>query len=162
MSDDAFLEVLASCTEVAQGMDLMDDGWKPPNGNFDVMVDEVAYGIKEKGGVNCAWIKPVFSILDGEFKGRIFTDYYWIDPTKSEPSISLKNLCRYATCLQGSETKDPITAAEIAKESKGEFLSVEVYRTTSKKTGKTYPNVRFLACLEATEEEVEEETAASE
>ena len=152
MSDDAFLEVLASCTEVAQGMDLSDDGWKPPNGNFDVLIEEVTSGMKEKGGVNNAWVKPAFSILDGEFKGRTFTDYFWIQPGLSEPSISLKNLCRFATCLQGSETKNPIEAAEIAKASAGEFLSVEVYRTTSKKTGKTYPNIRYLAKLEATDE----------
>lgn len=162
MSDDAFLEVLAGCTEVAQGMDLTDDGWKPPNGNFDVMVESVAYDTKEKDGIKCVWIKPIFNILDGEFKGRSFSDYYWIQPGMTEPSISLKNLCRFATCLQGAETKNPIEAAEIAKASAGEFLSVEVYRTTSKKTGKTYPNIRFLARLEATEEEVEVETAASE
>ncbi len=157
MSDDAFLEVLASCTEVAQGMDLSDDGWKPPNGNFDVLIEEVTSGMKEKGGVNNAWVKPAFSILDGEFKGRTFTDYFWIQPGLSEPSISLKNLCRFATCLQGSETKNPIEAAEIAKASAGEFLSVEVYRTTSKKTGKTYPNIRYLAKLEATDEGAESE-----
>ncbi len=153
MSDDAFLEVLAGCTEVAAGMDLSDDGWMPPNGNFDVQVEDVGAGIKEKNGVNNVWIKPVFNILDGEFKSRTFSDYFWITPGLTEASISLKNLCRFATCLQGSETKNPIEAAEIAKASVGEFLSVEVYRTTSKKTGKTYPNVRFLALLEATDEE---------
>jgi hypothetical protein len=144
-------------------MDLSDDGWMPPNGNFDVMVEDVASGIKEKNGVNNAWVKPVFTILDGEFKGRTFSDYYWIQPGLTEPSISLKNLCRFATCLQGSETKNPIEAAEIAKASVGEFLSVEVYRTTCKSgpnKGKIYPNVRFLARLEATEEEAPAEDAA--
>ncbi|MCK5641671.1 MAG: hypothetical protein KAJ19_12795 [Gammaproteobacteria bacterium] len=162
MSDDAFLEVLNSCTEVAQGMDLSDDGWMPPNGNYDVVVEDVASGLKEKNGVNNAWVKPVFTIMNPgcEFDGKSFSDYYWIQPGLTEPSISLKNLCRFATCLQGSETKNPIEAAEIAKASVGEFLSVEVYRTTSKKTSKTYANIRFLARLEATEEGEEAEVAA--
>jgi hypothetical protein len=151
MSDDAFLEVLAGCTDACANMDLTDDGWMPPDGSFDVMVESVGSGLKEKNGVNNAWIKPVFTILDGEFKGRSFSDYYWITPGMAEPSISIKNLCRFATCLQGSETKQPIEASEIAKASVGEFLNVEVYRTTSRKTGKTYPNVRFCQRLEATE-----------
>ena len=92
MSDDAFLEVLAQCTEAAAGMDLSDDGWMPPDGNYDVMVEDVASGVKEKEGVNNAWVKPVFTIVDGEFKGRSFSDYFWITPGMTEPSISLKNL----------------------------------------------------------------------
>ncbi len=160
MSDDAFLEVLAGCTDVAAGMDLSDDGWMPPNGNFDVQIEDVGSGIKEKNGVNNVWVKPVFTILDGEFKGKTFSDYYWITPGLTEASISLKNLCRFATCLQGSETKNPIEASEIAKASVGEFLSVEVYRTTSKKTGKVYANIRFLALLEATDEEDDTEPVA--
>ncbi len=160
--DDAFLEVLAGCTEVAQGMDLSDDGWMPPNGNFDVMIEDVSFGVKEKNGVNNAWVKPVFTIVDGEFKSRTFSDFYWIPPGLTEPTISLKNLCRFATCLQGSETKNPIEAAEIAKASIGEFLDVEVYRTTSRKTGKVYPNIRFLARLDAVDEDDETEEATPE
>ncbi len=166
MSDEAFLDVLASCTDAAQGMDLSDDGWMPPNGTYDVMVEDVASGIKEKDGVVNAWVKPIFNIVDpnNEFHDKTFSDYYWITPGMTEPSISLKNLCRFATCLQGSETKIPIEAAEIAKASVGEFLSVEVYRTTAKKTGKTYANIRFLALLEATDAdepvEAEETTEA--
>jgi hypothetical protein len=161
MSDDAFLEVLAGCTEVAQGMDLSDDAWKPPNGNYDVHIEDVASGTKEQGGVINAWVKPVFTILEGEFKGKSFTDYFWITPGLTEPSISLKNLCRFATCLQGAETKNPIEAAEIAKASVGEFLTVEVYRSTAKRgknAGKEYANIRYLSRLEATTEETPVET----
>lgn len=156
-SNDAFLEVLAQCTEAAAGMDLSDSGWMPPDGNYDVIVEDVASGIKEKDGVNNAWIKPVLTIVDGEFKGRSFSDYFWITPGMTEPSISLKNLCRYATCLQGSETRDPVEASEIAKASVGEFLNVDVYRTKSKKTGKIYPNIRYCQKLETTEEESTDE-----
>lgn len=156
-SNDAFLEVLAQCTEAAAGMDLSDDGWMPPDGNYDVAVEDVASDIKEKDGVNNAWIKPVFTIVDGEFKGRSFSDYFWITPGMTEPSISLKNLCRYATCLLGSETRDPIEASEIAKASVREFLNVDVYRTTSKKTRKVYANIRYCQKLETTDEEPTEE-----
>jgi hypothetical protein len=145
-------------------MDLSDDGWSPPDGPYDVMVEDVASGIKEKDGINNAWIKPVFTILDGDFKGRTFCDFYWIEPGMTEPTISIKNLCRFATCLQGSETRNPVEAAEIAKASVGEFMSVEVYRTTSKKTRKTYANIRFCQCLPATDvpaEEAEEAEAGA-
>jgi len=132
-------------------MDLSDDGWMPPDGQYDVMVEDVANGLKEKNGVNNAWIKPIFNVLDGEFKGRTFTDFYYIQGGgMKEPTISVKNLCRFATCLVGSETKNPIDAAQIANAATGEFLRVEVFRTTSRKTGKTYPNIRFLHKLEAT------------
>lgn len=156
MSDDAFLEVLAGCTDACANMDLSDDGWMPPDGGYDVMIEDVGSGIKEKSGVNNAWVKPCFSILDGEFKGKTFTDYYWIEGGLTEPSISLKNLCRFATCLSGVETKNPIEAAEIAKASIGEFLSIEVYRSKSRKTGKVYANVRFLQKLEATDDDVQD------
>jgi hypothetical protein len=132
-------------------MDLSDVGWTPPDGGYDVMIDDVATGIKEKNGVNNAWVKPSFTIIDGDFKGRTFTDYYWIQPGAEEPTMSLKNLCRFATCLAGMEIKDPIAAVTIARESKGEFLSLEVFRTTSKKNGKVYSNLRYLSRLEATE-----------
>lgn len=171
MSDDAFLEVLAGCTEVAQGMDLSDDKWMPPDGTYDVRVEDVSTGLKEKDGVNNAWVKPVFSFIDpgSEFEGKTFSDYFWIPPGLTDASpfkdlISLKNLCRYATCLQGSETKNPIEAAEIVKASVGEFLSVEVYRTTSKtgkNVGKIYANIRYLSHLEETEETITEETVTN-
>ena len=160
-NDDAFLEVLAGCTEACANMDLSDDGWMPPDGQYDVMIEDVSSGLKEKNSVNNAWVKPTFSILDGEFQGRSFTDYYWIPGgvMSGDPPISVKNLCRFATCLVGSETRIPLEAVEIAKAGIGEFLTIEVYRTNSKKTGKTYPNIRFLQRLEAKVVEDTEENA---
>lgn len=154
MSDDAFLEVLAGCTEACAGMDLSDDGWKPPDGEYDVELSDVAVGTKEKEGINNAWVKPTFSVVDGEFSGRTFTDYFWIEGGMTDPSISVKNLCRLATCLSGSEVLNPIEAAEICKAAVGEFLTVEIYRTIAKRgknKGTTYSNIRFLQRLEATE-----------
>ncbi len=154
-NDAAFLDVLAGCTEACANMDLTDDGWMPPDGTYDVSIDGVATGTKEKNGVNNAWVKPSFTIFDGEFSGRTFTDYYWVTPGATEPSISLKNLCRFATCIAGRDVKDLIEAVTIAREAVGEFLSVEVFRTTSRKTGKEYANIRFCQRLEATETTME-------
>ncbi|KKN58741.1 hypothetical protein LCGC14_0549190 [marine sediment metagenome] len=154
MSDDAFLEVLAGCTDVCAGMDLSDDGWAPPDGEYDVMLEDVTVGVKEKDGINNAWVKPTFHIPDGEFAGRTFSDFYWIPGGMTEPPISVKNLCRLATCLQGSETKDPIEAAEVCKAGVSEYLTVQIYRTTARKgknAGKVYVNIRFLALLAATD-----------
>ena len=154
-NEDAFLEVLAGCSDACASMDLSDDGWMPPDGDYDVEVTDVASGVKEKNGVNNAWIKPTFTILDGDLQGRSFTDFYYIaGGGMTEPTISIKNLCRFATCLMETETRDPIEATAIVTNSVGEFLSLQVYRTTSRKNNKVYPNVRFLQRIaaEATEE----------
>lgn len=157
-NDDAFLAVLAGVQGACQNMDLSDDGWMPPDGQYDVLIQEVTTGVKEKNGVNNAWVKPTFQVVDGEFSGRTFTDFYYIEGGMTEPSISVKNLCRFATCLAGTEVRDPIEASAIVDQATDEFLTVEVFRTTSRKTGKTYPNVRFLQRLEATEQEPETTT----
>lgn len=146
--DAAFMEVLASCTDACEGMDLSDSGWSPPDGTYDVEIVEVATGLKEKNGVNNAWVKPSFRIIDGEFAGKTFTDFYWFEPAAPEPTVSLKNLCRFASCLSGNEVQNPIEAITIVAEAIGEFLAVEVYRNTSKK-GKVFTNIRFLQTLVA-------------
>ncbi len=77
-NEDAFLEVLASCSDACASMDLSDDGWMPPDGDYFVLVEDVATGVKEKNGVNNAWVKPTFKILDGDLEGRSFQDFYYI------------------------------------------------------------------------------------
>jgi len=155
MSNDAFLEVLAGCTEAGENMDLSDDGWTPPDGTYDVQIESVNVGIKEKGGVNNAWLKPTFLVLDGEFEGKTFTDFYWIPPATTEPSMGQKKLAQFATCLNGTEVRNPIEGSEIAQAAVGEFLSMEIYRTTSKKNGKVYTNIRFLNTIQATDVETD-------
>lgn len=159
-TDEAYLQVLAGCTEACSTMDLSDDGWTPPDGTYDVCLEEFVTGTKEKTGVTNVWIKPSFTIIDGEFGTKTFTDFYWIPPNSDGDSFSLKNLLRLATCMAGREVRDPVESCKILGDAVGEFLSVEVYRTTSRKTGKTYSNIRFLSRLETTEvsEEAEAET----
>ena len=165
-NEDAFLEVLADCSDACAGMDLSDDGWMPPDGDYDVVVEDVAKGVKEKDGVNNAWVKPTFTILNGDLAERTFADYYWIaGGGMKEPTISIKNLCRFATCLMETETRDPVEAAAIVAASVGEFLSVQIYRTTARKgknAGKVYPNIRFLQRIAAQAEEATEAEAAEE
>lgn len=157
MSDEAFLQVLAGCSETCANMDLSDDGWSPPDGKYTVILSEVATGSKEKNGVNNIWIKPVFTILDGEFEGKTFNDFFYLEGVKpDEPTIPMKNMCRLASCLAGTETRNLVDANKIINGAVGELLSVEVYRTTSKKTGREYANIRFLQKLETTEEETTE------
>lgn len=156
MSDDAaFLEVLAGCTEAASTMDLSDDGFNPPDGTYDIELVGVDVGTKPKEGVIDAWVKPTFLILDGEFEGQTFTNFFWIPGVfdADKPPMGLKRLLQFATCLAGMEVRNPIEAVEVSNAGIGEYLSIEVYRTTAKKTGKVYVNTRFLRKLTTTTEE---------
>lgn len=155
MADDnaAFMDLLADCTEQCENIDLNDDQWMPPDATYLVSIDEIRTGVKEKEGVKNIWVKPVFSIhTEGEFEGKSFTDFYYITPGSDERrnSMSLRNLLRFATCVAGTETKNPVEAIQILQDSLNEFLNVEVYRTTGKKGG-TFTNIRFLSKLESTE-----------
>lgn len=154
-SDDtnAFMEVLASCTEAAAAIDLSDDGFSPPDGTYTVEVTGIETGTKEKDGVTSSWVKPIFLLLDGEFKGQIFTNFFWIPGVLTDKNqMGLKRLLQFATCLAGTAVRNPIEAIEIANAAIGEYVSVEVYRSVSKSTGKVYVNTRFLQKLVATEQ----------
>ena len=157
MSDDAFLELLADCTRAANNLDLSDNKWMPPNGGYTVVIENVSTGIIEKpAGVHNATVAATFQIVDGEFQGKSFEHFCWIEPVTDKPSMGQKKLAQLATCLAGTETKDPIEGSEVVQASIGDFLALEVYRTTSKKNGKEYTNLRFLNTIEATD--VEEAT----
>lgn len=158
--DTAFLQVLESCTEAAAGMDLSDDGFAPPNGTYDVMVSNITTGTKESGGINNSWVRPTFTILTdlrGEFEGQTFTNLFWIPGVINDKNgMGLKRLLQFATCLASTEVRNPIEAVEIANASVGEIVSVEVYRTTTKKgqnAGKEYVNTRYLRKLVPQEDE---------
>ncbi len=159
MSDDAaFLEVLAGCTEAASSMDLSDDGFNPPDGTYDVEVVGFDTGTKPKDGITNAWVKPTFLILDGEFEGQSFTNFFWLPGVfdADMPPMGLKRLLQFTTCLAGMEIRNPIEAIEVGNQAIGEYVTLEVYRTTAKKSGKVYVNTRFLRKLTATTEEVAE------
>jgi len=152
--DTAFLEVLAGCTEAASSMDLSDDGFNPPSGTYDIEVVGFDTGTKISDGVPNAWVKPTFLILDGEFEGQNFTNFFWIPGVfdADKPPMGLKRLLQFTTCLAGMEIRNPVEAIEVGNQAVGEYLTVEVYRTIYKKTGKEYVNTRFLRKLTATED----------
>lgn len=172
-NDNDFLAILGQCIDACADLDLSDDGWMPPAGEYDVELFDVQTGMgKKKPG---AWIKPIFKIHDDvneDLDGKTFTDYYFIVPdpdvNKFVEMAPLKHLAQLATCLAGREERDPIQCMGIINAAKGqEFLTVEVYETVSgpnsKKPGTVYKNIRFLSRLESTdevEEEVTEEATA--
>ena len=154
MSDDtAFLEVLAACTEAASTMDLSDDGFNPPDGTYDVEITGVDVGTKAKEGVDNAWVKPTFTILDGDFEGQNFTNFFWIPGVfdADKPPMGLKRLLQFASCLAGMEVRNPIEAIEVSTAAIGEYLNIEMYTTVAKKTKKKYHNTRFLRRLPTAE-----------
>jgi hypothetical protein len=156
MSDEkAFMDVLASCNDACEAMDFSDDGWKPPVGTYDVAIETVTTGVKVKDGVTNVWIKPAFNIIsDGEYQGRTFSEFMYIQPGAKELTPALRQLLRFATCLAGREIKNASEAAQIAQASVGEFLTLEVFTTVGKKgksLGRTFTNIRYLTKLETTE-----------
>lgn len=154
-NEKAFMDVLASCNDACAAMDFSDDGWKPPVGTYDVMIEDVVTGVKVKESVNNIWLKPTFVIVsEGEFQGRSFSEFLYIQPGAKELTPSLRNMLRLATCLAGREIKNAVEASQIIQGSVSEFLTLEVFQTVGKKgksAGRTFTNLRYLTKLETTE-----------
>jgi hypothetical protein len=154
-NEKAFMDVLASCNDACAAMDFSDDGWKPPVGTYDVTIEDVGCGTKAKDGVTNIWLKPVFNVIsDGEYQGRTFTEFLYIQPGAKELTPSLRNMLRLATCLAGREIKNAVEASQIIQGAVGEFLTIEVFQTVGKKgksAGRTFTNLRYLTKLETTE-----------
>lgn len=150
--DAAFMEVLASCNEAAEQMDYSDDGWKPVDGKFTVLLTGFTSGTKTKNDVVHAWGKPLFRILDGDFKDRSFSDFLWLPPSPSEPSPGLRQMLRLGTCLCDRELHNAAEAAAIIQggATAGEVLNLEVFTTISKSNGRSYTNIRYLSKVAAT------------
>lgn len=158
MSDEkAFMDVLASCNDACADMDFSDDGWKPPVGTYDVCLEDVTTGTKSKDGVTNIWLKPIFRIItEGEYAGRTFSEFMYIQPGAKELTPALRQLLRLATCLAGREIKNAVEASQIITEAgaANEFLTLEIFQTVGKKgksAGRTFTNVRYLTKLETTE-----------
>lgn len=152
---DQFMEILAGCTEAASTMDLNDNNWKPPDGPYTVRIEGVDTGTytNKKTDQENIRVCPTFTIVDGEFEGRTFGEFFGIAPGATDiPSqIALKGLLQFATCIEGHDIRDPIEAVEHVKKAVGEFLSIEVWRGRPSKKGIVYANTRFMSKLESTE-----------
>ncbi len=148
-TNDAFLEIIAGCTETAASIDLGDSKWKPPDGTYTVELTAVETGTWTKDGVTRSRIVPVFTILDHpEFEGKVFQDFYGIAAGAEDigSEMSLKGLLNFATCIAGREIRDPVEAVETGTAAVNELMTVEVYRVPSK-SGKIFANIRFLAMV---------------
>jgi hypothetical protein len=132
-------------------MDLSDDNWMPPSGDYLCQISGVLTGNGKKNP-QAIWIKPQFTIVDeGDLQSKTFVDFYYVEPGISEPTMGVKNLCRLATCIAGHDVTDPAMAFQIIKDAEGELLNLQVYSQTSQKNGKTYTNIRFLSKVASTE-----------
>lgn len=158
MNDD-FLSVLASCTEAAEGMDLGDNKWKPPSGPYTVSITKIDTGtyVDKKSQENRIRICPTFRIVDGEFEGKTFGDFYGIAPGAPDiPSqINLKSVLQFATCMAGRDIRDPVEAIGVLEGSIGDFIALEVWRGKPNSKGIVFANLRFLNRLDAVAEEAE-------
>lgn len=163
MSDDtAYLEVLASCTDAASEADLSDDGWSPPDGDYTVSFDSLSTGMGKKSPG--AYAKASFTVIDGEFEGRIFTDFFWLPQggrqktaSGTMPAMGIIGLGRLTTIIAGHEVKQPTECIPILDEAAAgnTILQVQVYRSkikSGKRQGEFAVNVRYLNTIASTEE----------
>ena len=154
---DAFLEIVSGCTEVAATVDLDDRNWKPVDGIYTVSVAGVDTGTWEgDNGIKKARITPTFTIhTEGEFDGKTFTDGFWfaqgaeIAGKEDYPSkMGIRSLLQFATCMANREIRDPVEAIDIAKASVGELLTIQVnWRPT--KAGTPRANLTYLSTVAA-------------
>lgn len=146
MSDE-FNAILADCNDAASKADLTEGGgnWKPPPDNYTVVCQPVQVGTKVKNGITCAFIKPGFQIVDGEFEGRVFTDFFWFPQGQTEPdSPALKQLLRLARTITGRDVRNmaEATAAIQTAGDNSDVLAIETFciegkdRTYIKYTGR--------------------------
>lgn len=135
MSSDPFVQtVTASCAEAVKNLDLA-DGWKPDPGSYTIALIGVESGV-EKG---IAWIRPRFRIVDGDLKGREFTDYFKLDPAQ-KGLMGMTKCARLATVLAGAEVKDQVKCRDTMQSSIGAILIMSAGRKPNKKHVPSDPN----------------------
>lgn len=156
--DAGFLEVLNSCTGAEGEVDYADDGWKPDDGEYTVLLEKFTTATTDKDGLKHGRGNAIFRILGGELEGRSFGEFFWLPSNASKITPGMTNLLRLATCLSGRELRvsEISNAGQIIADNVGAaFLNIRVFTTTSKKNNKTYTNTRFLSLVdEAVPQEV--------
>lgn len=158
--DAGFLEVLASCEGAEGEVDYADDGWKPEDGTYTVLLERFTTGTTEKNGVVNGRGNAIFRILTGDQSGRSFGEFFWLPSNPKATSPGMSNLLRLATCLCGRELK----VAEIGEAGQhvadncgSAVLNVRIFSTTRQSDGKVFVNTRFLSLVD---EPVETEEVA--
>ena len=107
-----FNDILSQCAEEAEALELNDNFWAPPNGEYNVRLQGVSSGMKSPDdGRAYAWVRPEFVILDGSEAGKTFSCYYRLfakpDMSKFTEKAGMLRLAELATCIVGRETKNP-------------------------------------------------------
>lgn len=149
--DAGFLEVLASCTDAEGEVDYADDGWKPEDGDYTVLLEKFTTRTKEKDGVVNGMGNAIFRILSGDYEGRSFGEFFWLPSNAKTTTPGMSNLLRFGTCLCGRELRvAEISEAgqHIADNAGTAILNVRVVTNTNKDSGKTYTNTRFLSLVD--------------
>lgn len=146
-----YMDILVNCAEAAQQVDTADTSWKPDNGTYTAQLIAVDVGTAQtkKNNRTYTFIRPTFQILDGEYEDRTFCDYFCIYPdtdvTKFGDTIGIAGLARLATCILGSETKDPAQNLGILQEAVKAGNCCIVLRVTrdANKNDPNNPYVRY-------------------
>lgn len=149
--DAGFLEVLNSCTGAEGEVDYADDGWKPDDGEYTVLLERFTTATWDKEGLTNGRGNAVFRIFGSDFEGRAFSEVFWLNANSTKITRGMSSLLRLATCLSGRELRvsEIGEAGQIIADSVGAaFLNVRVFTTTSKKNNKTYTNTRFLSLVD--------------
>ncbi|KKL76640.1 hypothetical protein LCGC14_2042900, partial [marine sediment metagenome] len=76
--DVGFMEVLESCAGAEGEVDYSDDGWKPEDGEYTVLLEKFTCGTTEKNGISNGRGNAIFRILTGDFVGRSFGEFFWL------------------------------------------------------------------------------------
>ena len=149
--DAGFLEVLNSCTEAEGEVDYTDDGWKPEDGDYTVLLEKFTTNTKEKNGIMNGMGKAIFRILTGEQEGRSFGEFFWLPSNAKTTTPGMSNLLRLGTCLCGRELRVAEigeAGQHVADNTGAAILNVRVFTATAKTGGKTYTNTRFLGLVD--------------
>jgi len=145
-NDDAFQQVVESCAGGEGEVDYSDDGWKPKDGNYTVVLEKFTKNVSVKDGLENARGNAILRIVAGEYEGRAFGEFFWMPGNASKLSPGMSNFLRLAKCLSDREFK----LAEVGEasleisEQIGAVLNVRVFTKTNPESQKVYTNTRFL------------------
>ncbi len=164
--DAGFMEVLESCAGAEGEVDYSDDGWKPSDGEYTVLLEKFTCRTKEKNGIANGMGNAIFRILSGDFAGKSFSEFFWLPSNAKQTSPGMSNLLRLATCICEREFKvSEIGEAgqQISDNCGSAVLSVRVFSTTRQSDGKVFVNTRFLTLVDenTAQEAVQEEEPAT-
>lgn len=148
--DAGFLEVLASCTGAEGEVDYTDDGWKPPDGTYTVLLEKFTSDTQDKNGIRNGKAKAIFRIMVGDFEGKSFGEFYWLPSNPKKTTMGMVNLLRLGTCLSNRDLKvaEINEASDQAHAAEGSaLLNVRIFSSTRKEDGKVFQNLRFTGLV---------------